>query len=108
MRGHDGSDHNNKGASWPTDLRFRATQQGNKETRYDGAVNTRLRCEAGGDGKGHSQRQSDQSHGDASHQIVRTLLQAVVAQTEDTLGQPLVSERKTHRGIISKLPVAGQ
>ena len=78
-----------------------------RETGYDGAVNTRLRCEAGGDGKCHSQRQSDQPHGDASHQIVRTLLQAVVAQTEDRLGQPLVRKANAIEALCQSCRLPG-
>ena len=48
---------------------LRAAQARNENPGDDGRENAGLRRDARGDGKGHGQRQGDDSHGDARHEV---------------------------------------
>jgi hypothetical protein len=49
----------------------------------DGAINSRLWRHAGGDGKGHGQRQRDQADGYAGDEVGQKLVAIIIAQQAD-------------------------
>jgi hypothetical protein len=81
--GDDAGDDDDEGAGGAADLGGRSAERGDQKAGDDGAVDSGLRREAGGDGKGHGQRKSDQAYGDSGDQIVQEFIQAVIAQAED-------------------------
>ena len=67
---------------------------GDQKAGDDGAVNSGLRRQPGGDGERHGQRQGDQADGDAGDQVVQEFVQVVIAQAENRLRQPRVRQER--------------
>ncbi len=88
MFGDDSRNHDNECARGTSDLRFRAAQRGNKESRDDGAVQTCLRRHSGGDRKRHRQRKRNESHCYPGDQIGKEFVAIVVAQQEYRFWKP--------------------
>jgi hypothetical protein len=99
----DDSCHNNyEGARRAADLRLRPTQRGDQKARNNRTVDTGLRREPRGDGKGHRERESDEADCDSGNQVEQKLVAIVVAQTEYRLRKPSFFEKGTrHLHIIA-------
>ena len=67
-------DNDDKGTGGATDLRAAATKERYNKTGDDGGVEALLGFDAGGDGKGNGQRQSDDADDEAGHQVLAKLL----------------------------------
>ena len=95
----DAGHHHHKRSGRPSDLRLRSAQQGNQKSGNHGAVDARLRRQAGSNGEGHGQRQRDQTDRDAGNDVMQKFCEAVFAQAQNRLRQPAVvqGERKRKR-----------
>ncbi len=69
VSGDDAGDYDYEGAGRSADLGLRSAERGDQKAGDDGAVDSGLRREAGGDGEGHGQRQRHQAYGDSGNQI---------------------------------------
>ena len=87
--GDDSRDHHDKRAGGTADLHARAAQRGDQEAGDDSAVDAGLRGESRGNRERHGQRQGDEPDGDAGAQVSEEILESVIPQAEDGLGQPL-------------------
>ena len=70
MLADDAGDDHDEGAGGPANLEARSAEGRDEEAGDDGAVDSSLRGEAGGDGKRHGERQGHQADGDPGHQIL--------------------------------------
>ncbi len=75
-------------AGRPADLRFGAAESGHDESSDDGAIDSGLWGHAGGDGKGHGQRQRDQADGYSRNEVGQKFVAIVIAQQDYGFGQP--------------------
>src|SRR5260370_644018 len=75
-------------AGRPADLRFGAAESGHDESSDDGAIDSGLWGHAGGDGKGHGQRQRDQADGYSRNEVGQKFVAIVIAQQDYVFGQP--------------------
>ena len=92
--GDDAGDDDDEGAGGSADLSPRAAEGRDQKSGDDGGVDSGLRSDAGGDGEGHGQRQSDEADGDAGDEIPPEFAQVVVAQANYRLRQPAVVREK--------------
>ena len=90
--GDDAGDDDDERAGGSADLGARAAQGGDEKSGDDGGVKAGLRRDARGDAEGHGKRQSDQAHGDAGKQVVQEHLLAVLAQSQNRLGQIRITD----------------
>ena len=82
------SHHNHESSRWTADLRLRTTQQRNKESRDNRAVNAGLRRQSRGNRKRHRQGQGHQSDGHARNQVVQKFVGVVGPQAKHRLRKP--------------------
>jgi hypothetical protein len=68
VRGDDAGDDDHEGSGGAADLGGRSAERGDQKAGHYGAIDSGLRREAGGDGEGHGERQSDQAYGDSGDQ----------------------------------------
>lgn len=101
--GDDAGNDYDERAGGSADLRFRAAEGGDEESGDDGAVDAGLRREAGGDGKRHGQRKCDEADRDSGDQVQQEFVAIAVAQAEDRLRKPIVTEESTHHFDIIAL-----
>ena len=90
MHGDDPRDHDDESAGGSANLSLRSAQRGDQKAGDHGAVDAGLGRESRCDGKGHGQRQSHQPDRDSCDDVFQKLVQTVVTETNDGLGQPTV------------------
>jgi hypothetical protein len=88
--GDDSRDYDHERTGGAANLGFRSAQGGDQKASDDSAVDARLRCESGGDGERHGQRQRHQADGNSGDDVVQEFVPVIVPQAEDGLGQPAV------------------
>ena len=90
MHGDDPGDHDDESAGGSANLSLRSAQCRDQKAGDHRAVDAGLRRQSRCDGKGHGQRQGHQPDRDSGDDVFQKLVQTVVAQTDDGLGQPTV------------------
>ena len=89
----DCRDHDDERSGRSADLNAGTAQKRNQEPGDYRAIDARLGRKPRRNREGHGQGQGDQSDGDTCGEVGKEILNAIVPQAEDRLGQPLVHRK---------------